>query len=314
MAQSKGGAAASGAMTGASLGTMIGGPGIGTAIGAGLGGLGGYLFGGGSDPEYGYDPNQANFQLPGYEGMRDQYGNLLGQGPRTAPQAGVSGFRGDQRALGQMLMGQAQGQGPGQEIARMQAERQVDRGLGQQLAGARSARPGMSAMAARNAAMASGQLQGEGAAAATMGGLKAQDMAVGRLGSVLAQGRGQDIQRNLANAQLRYQTMGLDDRRQMELLRQQLMMNQMQQTGNIGYERALQGRANAQFGYDAAQPSDWDRAMGAAQGLGQAYMMQKAGSQPGGAPQSQYSRPNTGGGTGYYGTTDPNKSYGGGSY
>jgi hypothetical protein len=291
-------------MTGASIGTMLGGPGIGTAIGAGVGGLGGWLMGGKDDPKYGYDPNQANFQLPGYEGMSGQYAGALGQGPRSAPQAGLSGFQGDQRQLADMLMSQAQGQGPGQEIARMQAETQVDRGLGQQLAGARSARPGQSAMAARNAAMAAGNLQGAGAQAATMGGLQAQQGAIGSLGSVLGQARGQDLQRAMGNAQLRYQTMGLDDNRQMELLRQQLMMNQAQQQGNIGYEGALAGKAGQQFAYDASQPSDFQRIMGAGQGLGQAYLAQKAGSAPaGGQPPPSY-----------FGQSDPNRGYGGGSY
>jgi hypothetical protein len=108
----------------------------------------------------------------------------------------------------------------------------------------------------------------------------------------------------MGNAQLRYQTMGLDDSRQMELLRQQLQMQGMQQQGNIGYEGAQQRKAGAEYAYNAAQPSQWDKFMGAAQGAGQGYMAMNAGAQPQGVPQ----------GGGYMGTSDPNKSHGGGSY
>ncbi len=226
--------------------------------------------------------------------MRNQYRGLLGEGPRRAPQAGQSGFRGDQSQLAGMLMGQAQGDGPGQEIARQQAGNQVDRGLGQQLAMARSGRPGQSAMGARNAAMAAGQLQGQGAQAATMGGLQAQQSAIGQLGGVLQGARGQDLQRSLSNASLRQQTMGLDDARQMELLRQQLQMNQASQQGGISFENARGGRFGTEagiYGMDLAQPTDQERMLGAAQGIGQAYMQYRAGSAPsGGSGNTQYGR------------------------
>lgn len=308
MATGDAGDAASGAIAGASIGTMIA-PGIGTAVGAGLGGIGGYLFGG-SDSGPSYSPDRANFELPGYGRMGHEYNSMLRQGGRSAPQAHVSGFRGDQAQLAQMLQNQARGNGPGQRIAQMQAEQQVDRGLGQQLASARSARPGQSAMAARNAAMASGQLQGQGAQAATLGGLQAQQQAVGSLGNVLAQGRGQDQALSMGNANLRYQTMGLDDRRQMELLRQRLQMNGMRQQGGIAYEGARQGQSN----FEASQPSDWDRVLGAAQGFGQAYMQQNAGGSTsgggggggGGGGYQLSSLPNPG--SGYQNPVNPNAS------
>ena len=304
MARGSGGDVAKGVAGGATTGAAFGPYGMiaGGVIGGGLG----YLYGGKDKPKYEYDPNQANFGLPGYDGMNSQYGSMLGQGPRSAPQAGQSSFRGGQGQLAQMLMAQSRGRGPGQEIARMQAETQVDRGLGQQLAGARSARPGQSAMAARNAAMASGQLQGAGAQAATMGGLQAQQSAIGSLGNVLGQARGQDQSLAMGNANLRYQTMGLDDSRQMEVLRQRLAMNQAQQSGNISYEGARAGKAGVEFNYAASQPSSMEQYMGAAQGMGQAYMQSRAGSQP--------SSSNSSGGGGYWNQSDANKSYGGGSY
>jgi hypothetical protein len=84
----------------------------------------------------------------------------------------------------------------------------------------------------------------------------------------------------MGNAQLRHQTMGLDDSRQMELLRQQLQMGGMQQQGNMGYENAQQRKAESIYGYDvqkSMQPSAWERGLGAAQGYGQAYMQTQTG-------------------------------------
>ena len=225
-----------------------------------------------------WDPDRANYDVPGYEGMRDQYGQMIGQGPRTAPQAGQSGFRGDQQQLGNMLMQQAQGQGPGQEIARRQAAMQVDRGVGQQLSGARSARPGGSAMAARNAAMASGQLQGAGAQAASMGGLQAQQQAVGQLGAVLQGARGQDQNLALSNAQMQMSQMGMDDQRQLELLRQQLQLGGMQQQGGQAFESAL----GQKYQIAQSQPSNFEKGLGALQGAGQAYMQMQSGGMAGG--------------------------------
>lgn len=284
----KGSDAFGGAMSGASTGAMIGSVGgpAGALIGGGVGAVGGAAlgwFGGGGDgPEYGYDPNRDNFGVPGFQGMTGQYGDIAGQS-RNAPQVGGSSFRGGQQNYINMLNAQAQGQGAGQQIARDQAQIATDRGLAQQMAMARSARPGQSAAAARNAAMASGQLQGQGAQAATMGGLQAQQAALGQLGGALGQARGQDLQRNSANAELQYKTMGLDDQRQMEALRQRLQLAGMQQQGNMGYEGAQQQRANAIYGYQANQPTAQQQAMGAIQGIGQAYMGMKAGQGQGGS-------------------------------
>lgn len=154
--------------------------------------------------------------------------------------------------------------------------------------------------------MASGQLQGQGAQAATMGGLQAQQSAIGQLGGVLQGARGQDIQRNMGNAQLQYQTMGLDDARQMELLRQQLQMNQMQQQGGMGYESAMGQKYGA--GMAQNKPTGYERLMGSAQGLGQAYLQYRAGQNPqgggGGVPVS-------GTQDNYFGASDPNMGYGG---
>lgn len=77
--------------------------------------------------------------------------------------------------------------------------------------------------------------------------------------------------------------MGLDDARQMELLRQRLAMNQAQQQGGMGYESARMG--NSQF--QQSQPSGFERALGGAQGLGQAYLGYRAGQQQGGGYQAK---------------------------
>jgi hypothetical protein len=264
-------------MAGTSAGSALGPWG---AIGGGaLGFIGGGLSGGDERGSQ-WAPSREDYNLPGYQDIQGRYGGLLGQGPRQAPQIGQSGFRGGQQQLSEMLMAQARGQGPGQEIARQQAQQQVDRGVGQQLGMARSARPGQSAMAARNAAMASGQLQGAGAQAATMGGLQAQQMATGQLGGVLQGARGQDLARAGQQAELDYRTMGLDDARQLELLRQSLGAAQAQQAGGMGYQNMLAGR----YGAAQGQPTGFERAMGAAGGLGQGLMQMRAGQQPGRQP------------------------------
>lgn len=269
------GSATGGGLAGATAGSALG-P-VGAGVGGALGFIGGGLFGGDERGSQ-WAPDRNDYNLPGYENIQGRYGSRLNQGPRSAPQLGQSEFRGDQRTLADMLLAQSRGQGPGQEIARQQAMQQVDRGMSQQLAGARSARPGQSAMAARNAAMASGQLQGAGAQAATMGGLQAQQQAVGALGGVLQGARGQDLARMGQNAELQYKTMGLDDAREMELLRQSLAAAQAQQQGGIAYQGHLAGR----YGAAQGQPTDFERIMGAAGGLGQGLLQMRAGRQQGG--------------------------------
>jgi hypothetical protein len=94
--------------------------------------------------------------------------------------------------------------------------------------------------------------------------------------------------------------MGLDDARQMELLRQQLAMNRAQQGGGIAYEGQLGRKYGIDRPIDAAEPTDQERWLGAAQGLGQAYLQYRAGQSPQGSEPSSPS---------YFGTTDPSKKY-----
>jgi hypothetical protein len=111
-----------------------------------------------------------------------------------------------------------------------------------------------------------------------MGGLQAQQTAIGQLGGVLGQTRGQDQNLALQNAAMRQRQFGIDDQRQLELLRQRLSMNQMQQQGGMGYEANVAGR----YGVAQGQPTGFERMMGAAGGLGQAITQM---------PQSQTSLP-----------------------
>ena len=111
-----------GATAGATAGAALG-P-YGAAAGGVIGGALGYFGGGGGEPEAPqYDPDRNNYNLPGYGGMQSQYGGLIGQGPRGAPQAGQSGFRGNQSQLAGMLMGQAQGNGRDQQPSRVADDR-----------------------------------------------------------------------------------------------------------------------------------------------------------------------------------------------
>lgn len=264
------GEGAKGAAGGAALGGSLGGP-LGAAAGGIIGGALG-LFGG-DDPKR-PEIDRNNFNVPGYQSQYNRYGNIAANSQfRTAPQAGQSGFRGDQTQLARMLMAQAQGQGPGQQLARQHAQQMADRGVAQQMAMAQSGRPGGGALAARRAAMNAGDINAQATQSAVMGGLQAQLGATGQLGNVLQGARQQDFQRASFNADARLRQTGMNDQREMEALAQRLRLAEAQQRGGMNYEKALQGN----YEFEAGQPGLGDRLLGMGGNMLTGYMMQNAG-------------------------------------
>jgi hypothetical protein len=289
------GGAGRGAVTGGITGASLGGP-IGAGIGAVAGGLLGGFGGGGAQP---YRPDMGRFVLPGFTSQYGTYGRLAGAaGGRQAPQMagaqmGESGFRGGQQSLVRMLQQQASGKGPGQALVRMQAQDTADRALKQQLALQAGAAPGGGANAARTAALAGGQLQSAVGGQAAQAGLQAQLGAMGQLGGVLDNARGQDLARAQANMQsqlgtqqgnltAQMQQTGMNDEKQLELLRQRLAASGMQQQGTMNYEQLKAGSANQMAGIQAQQPSFADRTMGQISGLAKMKMLGGSGAPVGG--------------------------------
>lgn len=227
-----------------------------------------------TNPLNDHNINRGDFNLPGFQTQYDTFGRLAANtGGRRAPQsmgssAAQSGFRGQQSALANLLMQQAQGRGPGQELVRRQAQSMADRGMAQQAGFAARANPQMAGLAGRNAAMAGAGIAGQAANAATMGGLQAQLGATDQLGGVLQGARGLDNQFNMFNAgqaqqnsqfnvDARLRQMGMNDARQLDLLRQRLAASQMQQQGGIAFQNARLGQATAA----AQMPTFLDKAL-----------------------------------------------------
>ncbi len=214
--------------------------------------------------------NQKNFAVPHFDRNYSDYTTAANRAPNR--QFAQSQFRGDQANLIGMLQAQARGQGPGQDLVARQAQAQADQSLRNQVAAMQSARPGAGASAAFNAAQAGQQAQGLIGQQRVMGGLQAQLNAIGQLGNVTTAARGQDDE-----SQLRM--LGLNDQRQLELLRQRLALQQMQQQGNIQYEA---NRAN-RWATAQGTPTSFERSLGAFQGAAQSagmMMPQKTGGAP----------------------------------
>lgn len=227
----------------------------------------------------------SQYKVPEFGQQYNQYGRMSeNYGDRNAPQAqsfqaGDSSFRGGQSQLAKMLMQQSRGQGPGQELVRMQAQGAADRGMSQQMAMANSGRPGMGAMGARNAMMNSGNMQSQVGGQAAQAGLQAQLGAMSQLGGVLQGARGQDQNLSMFNAgqqqsssqfntDAKLRQMGLNDQAQLEALRQRLQLGGMQQQGGLQY----MGDRNAYRMGKMAQPTFQDQLMSGGASLGAAYL------------------------------------------
>lgn len=241
-----------------------------------------------------YTPAPGSYQVPGYEDRDNAYRNAANTtDKRTAPmstaaqiggyeRAGGSDFAADQRWLLDQLRAQALGQGP--SLAKEQLRLGADQNVAAQQALAATGR-GNAAMAARQAAQNTANINQNMAGQAALAGIQERLGALGQIGGVAGQARGQDQdlsmfnadqynsrqlaqagfnqQTGLANQSASLQQGQMNDQRYLELLRQALQQAGMQQGGNSAYEQALIGINQA--GLD--RPSVWDMLMGAGSGL-----------------------------------------------
>ena len=170
----------------------------------------------------------------------------------------MSDFRGGQQGLVSQLQAQAAGRGPGQDIARLQAQQQADRGIQQQLAMQAGQRGAGATLGARGAASNAANITGQAGQQAMMGGLQAQLMAQSQLGNALAQGRQGD-----------QAFTGLQQQGRLEAERQQGLMAQLEQQGMLAREAARTARFGAIAGVQPA-PTQGQMMIGAISGAAQA--------------------------------------------
>jgi hypothetical protein len=164
-------------------------------------------------------------QYSNYGGLADRYGH---QG---------SGLVGQQLGLGQMLTQEAQGRGVGQQLVGMQARQAANRASAQQYGAVAGARPGMQAMASRNAMLGSALAQSAVGEQAAMGSAQMTLGAQQQLGGHLAGMRGQDQQQQLQNNQA-----------QLQAYQQRLQLAQMDQQGRLTAEQLRAQRYAALMG------------------------------------------------------------------
>lgn len=231
---------------------------LGGIIGGALGGiLGGMDRSKRAEDLYG-GVNAQSMQVPHFQQQYDQYSGLANQyGGRAAP---ISGFRQDQVGLGNMLGNEARGNGIGHQLIRNQAQQTADRAAAQQYGAVAGARPGMQAMASRNAMLGSAMAQsavGEQSSNA-MGNytLGAQQ----NYGNFLQGARGQDENTALQSQQL-------NDQSQLEALRQRMGVAGMQQSGAMTAEQIRAQRYQALMG----APTQGEILAGGITGLAGAY-------------------------------------------
>ncbi len=244
--------------TGAAVGSAFG-P-AGTAIGGGLGAGYGYLTGGG-ESEHQKRLRQAqqyeklgNMGLPGFD---NQYGNYGKMADRFGSQD--SSFRGDQLGLGNILAQEASGNGVGQQLVGMQARQAADRASNQQYSALGAARPGMQAMASRNAMLGSALAQSAVGEQAALGSANMTLGAQGQYANFLQGARAGDQNQQQVNSQA-----------ELEAYRQRLAASQMQQQGNQ-YKQGLKNDRWMALMAPQAGPSSSDKALGALGGALSAY-------------------------------------------
>jgi hypothetical protein len=242
--------------TGAAIGSVV--PGIGTTAGAIGGAAYGWLTGGGggglsrsaeAEKRYG-GVNAGAMQVPGYGQQYKDYGSIAKDYANQQ-----SGFRNLQRGFGSTLEREAHGKGVGQALVAKNAQLAADRAGAQQFGAIAGARPGMQAMAARNAQL------GTALAQSAVG----EQAAVGSAQMTL--GAQQQYAQHLANA--RQQDIGqqsLNNQSQLEAYRQRMQLAGLQQTGAMTAEQLRTQRYNALLG----APTQGEITMGGLTGLGSA--------------------------------------------
>ena len=213
-----------------SVGGAIGGAALGGPLGGVAGGLLGGLFGGVSG-----DPKQ-NINLPGFEErqrlLQQQIAQFSGPSIQNFQQASNGGqFRDSQLKLISQLQDAAAGKGP--SIAQQQFDRNLGQGVNAQVAQASTGRS-QGALSSRNAAQNIGSLTQDLAGKAALARLQEQLAARGQLGAVVGQGRGQELQSSQFNAEQ-------ENRRRLELARQQMLHNQYLRQLELRNAQAQQG-------------------------------------------------------------------------
>lgn len=206
------------------------------------------------------DRVRSRMQVPGFDNQYQNYGRMSDR--FGARQAQFSDFRNQQQGLGSMLAAEARGQGIGQQVVRQQAQGMADRGVGQQLAMAASARPGQGHIAGLNAAQNAGNINSQvGGQAALAGGQMALG-AQGQYAQFLQGARGMD-------EDTRLRQLGLNDQAQLNALGQRLQASGMQQQGNQFDQQLRVNRAIANM----QEPTPWEKTLGAAMGGAQVGAM-----------------------------------------
>lgn len=208
---------------------------------------------------YGYQG--GNTGLPGFDRQYNNYGEMGRAYGRQDPY--FSKFRGQQQGLGELLAAEARGKGVGQQLVGMQARQAANRASAQQFGAAQAARPGMEAMAARNAMLGSAVAQSAVGEQAALGSAQMTLGAQGQYGQFLQGARGQDEGTVMAQRQLNNQS-------QLEAYRQRLLLSQAQQQGGLQGEAYRTSRYNALLG----SPTQGEIALGGVVGgLGAASKM-----------------------------------------
>ncbi len=223
--------------------------------------------------QYGSGGTPGDYGVPGFDAMNNGYRENAQQrsrlgdmyGGRAAP---MSDQRGNQLGLGNMLLQEAQGNGVGQNLVRMQAREAANRASAQQFAALGGARPGMQAMAARNAMLGTALAQGGVGQNAAMGSAQMTLGAQNAYGQHLQGVRGQDESTQLASRQLNDNSQLNAYGQQMQLMQQRQNLAGMQQQGNQQYQQNQTQRYGALMG----QPTKGETVLGGFTGLGGALM------------------------------------------
>lgn len=223
--------------------------------------------------------NQDAYSAPNYRSVNNGYNDVRGLDTVQLGQAGQASMGGQyaqqQGQLGRMLMDRANGQGL---VSEQLARRGTDDAIRAQSSFAAGARPGNSALAARqamqNASSAMAGLAGERA----LSGAAESAQAAGLAGNVIGQARGQEMAGSQFN--VGQQNQRQLDQAGMEMARRNQYLNALQGQGQAGYQ---QGSLSAQ-GEGLQQQLDQQRAMYAAQNQGAGWdRIMNLGSTLGGA-------------------------------
>lgn len=183
--------------------------------------------------------NAASMGVHNFDQQYEGYGNLAqGMGNRSAYH---SGYTGQQQGLGHILGQEALGHGVGQQLVGMQARQAADRASAQQYGAIAGARPGMQAMASRNAMLGSALAQSAVGEQAAMGSAQMTLGAQSQYGNFLQGARGQDESNEMAQRQL-------NDQSRLDALRQRLQLSGMQQSGAMTAEQLRAQRYAALMG------------------------------------------------------------------